>query len=1077
MNKKTLYVSVICFLVSLFLACNMQGPEPEPTGSGYDGKAAVRIHIGVNGIQERTVRPTGALQEVSAWELRGRRQGGEETLLAEFSSPEEETIDLDPGTWSFTLKGYKNSVNDGAVILTGSITEQTISLEGTKTLSFTVAPAVEGEGTVSLTIELPAGSGITSAQVFKDWTDLGTPLALVDNRIVFTRAYDAGVYYFSIRLFKDTELYGAVSESVYVWPNLTSAKTYALTMADLDLTYIISYHIEDGRTETDYYQQTDAAVTLAPPSRQGYIFTGWYDNADFSGDAVAEIPAGSTGNKDFYAKWISTQLSNYTLAEALALISAYAEEGVAYTIILHADESLDPQTLSYSNKTISIALDGGMAERTISLSSSGALFTVESGVTLTLGSNITLQGLSDNTDALVKVNSDAVLEMNAGSKITGNTSSTASSSRGGGVYVSSSGTFTMNGGDISGNSSSYGGGVYVSSSGTFTMNNGDISGNSTSAYGGGVRVEGTFTMNGGDISSNSASWGGGVYITSSATFTMNNGDISDNTATTGGGVYVYSGTFTMDGGDISDNTATTGGGVYVRNNSKFFMNAGNISNNSANSGGGVYIADSGTFTMSNGTISNNTASIDGGGVYASGSTFTMSGGTVNGNTATSSKGGGVFLAAGTFTMSGGTISGNSISGNDNYGNNYGGGVYVYYGTFTMSGGEISGNSAINGAGVYMNSSGTFTMNSGSKISGNIAANYGGGVYNSSGTFTMSGGDISGNSANYGGGVLVYYGGTFTMSGGDISGNSANYGGGVYVYNGTFTKESGGVIYGSNASEELKNSASGDGHAVYVDGSPVKLRNTTVGESATLDSAQSSYAGGWEEQWLITFNADGGEPATQTLTVTNGNSAGTMPSEPMRSNYMFGGWYTETSGNGTPFTATTPVTGDITVYANWQHIITFDADGGEPATQTRMVNTGMPSEPTRDGYNFGGWFTQKNGGNSQFTTDTLVTENITVYALWLLPAYSVHISMAPTPDDPPLSYTSLFVNKPALFDAGSGYVSYVWCWDGEKIPGATSSTYTLEANTKTSETYELSVLVTTSTGEILSARCRVDIKAN
>jgi hypothetical protein len=68
-----------------------------------------------------------------------------------------------------------------------------------------------------------------------------------------------------------------------------------------------------------------------------------------------------------------------------------------------------------------------------------------------------------------------------------------------------------------------------------------------------------------------------------------------------------------------------------------------------------------------------------------------------------------------------------------------------------------------------------------------------------------------------------------MNGGEISGNSASYssssgGGGVYVYsNGTFIKQTGGVIYGSNASNVLKNTASGGGygHAVYISSSPAK----------------------------------------------------------------------------------------------------------------------------------------------------------------------------------------------------------------------------------------------------------------
>jgi uncharacterized repeat protein (TIGR02543 family) len=693
MNKKTIYISALCFLVSLFIACDMLGPDLGSVDSGYDKKVEVRIQIGTDGIQGRTVRPKDVLQDVSTWELQGQKQGGEETLLTEFSSIEGEIIVLEAGIWSFTLTGSKN----GAVVLTGIITEQTISPSGMNTLNFTVTPVLEGEGTINLVIELPPGSGVTEARVSKDWTDLETPITPVGDKIVFTGTYGAGAYYFSIKLYKDDALYSAVSEVVYVWANLQSEKTYTLTLEDLKLTYTITYHVWEGETEAGSYRRTDAAVTLAePPSRQDYLFKGWYDNANFSGDAVAEILAGSTGNKEFYAKWITvTPLpSDYSLAESLSWIGINVEEGGAYPITLIADETIAPVDLNYEGKKVDIILTGGTTERTISLSSIGALFTVGSGITLTLGDNVVLQGLSGNTDALVKVNSGATLVMNSGAKICGNANSSGS---GGGVLVDS-GTFTLNNGTISGNSTAVdGGGVYVNADGTFTMSGGDISNNSAAAYyGGGVYVTGGgtfFTMNNGTISGNSATVdGGGVYVTESSTFSMNAGNISNNSAGYGGGVYVRSGTFTMSNGNISGNSISGyGGGVHVISNSTFTMDGGEISGNSIsgsdNYGGAGVFVDSSMFTMSGGDISSNTTTTSGGGVYVDNTTFTMSGGAISGNT-TANYGGGVFVSStSTFFMSNG-----KISGNTSY---YGGGVFVDGdGTFAKeSGGVIYGSNA------------------------------------------------------------------------------------------------------------------------------------------------------------------------------------------------------------------------------------------------------------------------------------------------------------------------------------------------------------------------------------------------
>jgi hypothetical protein len=110
-----------------------------------------------------------------------------------------------------------------------------------------------------------------------------------------------------------------------------------------------------------------------------------------------------------------------------------------------------------------------------------------------------------------------------------------------------------------------GGGVKVSSGGSFNMS-GDakISGNTANMYGGGVEVsEGSFDMSGGaEISGNIANQsGGGVYVGGciSASFTMSGGTISGNIADdttgygTGGGVYVAGATTVFD---------KTGGIIY-----------------------------------------------------------------------------------------------------------------------------------------------------------------------------------------------------------------------------------------------------------------------------------------------------------------------------------------------------------------------------------------------------------------------------------------------------------------------------------------------------------------------------------
>jgi uncharacterized repeat protein (TIGR02543 family) len=187
---------------------------------------------------------------------------------------------------------------------------------------------LDGNGSFKITVNLPAGHGITAAKVFKDGAEVDglTPLA---GAIVFEADYASGDYYFSIRLYKNNELYGVVSELVQVRANLLSEKTYTLTREDLKLTYTITYHMDGGQFDNgvetpSWYRSTDAGITLPIPGRAGYDFGGWYAGAELTGSPVTAIPQGSLGDKDFYARWIA---QTYTVS----FKSNYGADTTLYT--------------------------------------------------------------------------------------------------------------------------------------------------------------------------------------------------------------------------------------------------------------------------------------------------------------------------------------------------------------------------------------------------------------------------------------------------------------------------------------------------------------------------------------------------------------------------------------------------------------------------------------------------------------------------------------------------------------------------------------------------------------------------
>ena len=71
--------------------------------------------------------------------------------------------------------------------------------------------------------------------------------------------------------------------------------------------YTITYELNGGtkaNNRTSYTKEIETFALQDATGRENYTFAGWFDNAEFEGDAVTEIVKGSEGDKIFYAKWI-----------------------------------------------------------------------------------------------------------------------------------------------------------------------------------------------------------------------------------------------------------------------------------------------------------------------------------------------------------------------------------------------------------------------------------------------------------------------------------------------------------------------------------------------------------------------------------------------------------------------------------------------------------------------------------------------------------------------------------------------------------------------------------------------------
>ena len=477
-----------------------------------------------------------------------------------------------------------------------------------------------------------------------------------------------------------------------------------------------------------------------------------------------------------------------------------------------------------------------------------------------------------NNGGGVYVSKSGTFEMHNSASVTGNTASdnTADQGNGGGVYVYS-GTFEMNDtASVSGNTATnsksenttYGGGVYVSSNGTFNMNGEATSvSNNKATNGGGVYVSksGTFNMNGNaSIKSNT---GNGVCVGERATFTVSSaptvtGNTVKNTVgNAASNVYLNGGAYIT----IGKNGLTDGASIGVTK--KKGVDNGVIAKNVSTDYSGKFFSDDKTrevkYKDNQLVLAEKDTSAETHTHCLCGKTHTAIGDHQTEQEVTFAtelkmengklmKGGrewiksmvnradggreqrGYVLSQGEYYLYGDiTLSDAAILINGDVklclnghtidrANKTGGIDYVIWVlgndkahltlTDCVGGGTIKGGG--NG-GVDIFGFCTLDMFGGT-ITGNTNRGVGVGQF---GEFNMYGGKITGNSAGFGGGV--YNGGTVNMYGGEVSDNTAsNKGGGVYM-EASVGNYQGGILNVSGAAKITDNTVKGVANNVYL----------------------------------------------------------------------------------------------------------------------------------------------------------------------------------------------------------------------------------------------------------------------
>ena len=231
----------------------------------------------------------------------------------------------------------------------------------------------------------------------------------------------------------------------------------------------------------------------------------------------------------------------------------------------------------------------------------------------------------------------------------------------------------------------------------------------------------------------------------------------------------------------------------------------------------------------------------------------------------------------------------------------------------------------------------------------------------------------------------------------------------------------------------------------------------------IPDQDTRYQARWilESDYIITYELNGGTNAPENPASYNVETETITLKDPVKTGYTFEGWYKAEDFTGGAVTKITQgSTGDITLYAKWEPVsytITYELEGGtnapeNPAGYNVETETITLEAPTKDKYDFKGWYK-----DAEFTTQVTEipqgsTGDITLYAKWELESYTITYKLDGGTNAPenPASYNVETETITLKDPVKPGYTFGGWYKDGEfttqvtEIPQGTTGNITLYA---------------------------------
>ena len=171
-----------------------------------------------------------------------------------------------------------------------------------------------------------------------------------------------------------------------------------------------------------------------------------------------------------------------------------------------------------------------------------------------------------------------------------------------------------------------------------------------------------------------------------------------------------------------------------------------------------------------------------------------------------------------------------------------------------------------------------------------------------------------------------------------------------------------------------------------------------------ETGNKEYWAKWEANaYTVTLNTNGGTINNGNVTEYTYGVGATLPTDVTRTGYTFKGWYDNENLTGSPVTAISNTeTGNKEYWAKWEanaYTVTLNTNGGtinngNVTEYTYGVGATLPTDVTRTGYTFKGWYDNENLTGSPVTAIS-GTEmgNKEYWAKWEINQYTITFDTA------------------------------------------------------------------------------------